>query len=51
MPLPSTTSARTRTPDTPLASIGTLVPGLGKKKLAKLSAKDVRTWLNQLRTT
>ncbi|GAA3236338.1 site-specific integrase [Streptomyces thermocoprophilus] len=27
-----------------------LVPGLGKKKLAKLSAKDVRTWLNQLRT-
>ncbi|MGW3059080.1 tyrosine-type recombinase/integrase [Streptomyces goshikiensis] len=28
-----------------------LVPGLGKRKLAKLSAKDVRTWLNQLRTT
>ncbi len=28
-----------------------LVPGLGKKKLAKLSAKDIRTWLNQLRTT
>ncbi|CAM5278282.1 Site-specific integrase OS=Streptomyces alboniger OX=132473 GN=CP975_29685 PE=4 SV=1 [Streptomyces alboniger] len=28
-----------------------LVPGLGKKKLAKLSAKDVRTWLNQLRST
>jgi integrase len=28
-----------------------LVPGLGKKKLAKLSAKDVRAWLNQLRTT
>ncbi|MEV6669342.1 site-specific integrase [Streptomyces sp. NPDC051162] len=28
-----------------------LIPGLGKKKLAKLSAKDVRTWLNQLRTT
>ncbi|MFG2999362.1 tyrosine-type recombinase/integrase [Streptomyces sp. NPDC048340] len=28
-----------------------LVPGLGKKKLAKLSAKDVRTWINQLRTT
>ncbi|WGP13567.1 site-specific integrase [Streptomyces sp. SH5] len=28
-----------------------LVPGLGKKKLAKLSAKDVRTWLNHLRTT
>ncbi|MGW3398461.1 tyrosine-type recombinase/integrase [Streptomyces hydrogenans] len=27
-----------------------LVPGLGKKKLARLSAKDVRTWLNQLRT-
>ncbi|MER7467069.1 site-specific integrase [Streptomyces sp. NPDC097981] len=28
-----------------------LVPGLGKKKLTKLTAKDVRTWLNQLRTT
>ncbi|MBT2472100.1 site-specific integrase [Streptomyces sp. ISL-66] len=28
-----------------------LIPGLGKKKLSKLSAKDVRTWLNQLRTT
>ncbi|WP_375138271.1 tyrosine-type recombinase/integrase [Streptomyces araujoniae] len=28
-----------------------LVPGLGKKKLAKLTAKDVRTWLKQLRTT
>ena len=28
-----------------------LIPGLGKKKLAKLTAKDVRTWLNQLRTT
>ncbi|MFB7170142.1 tyrosine-type recombinase/integrase [Streptomyces sp. NPDC056254] len=28
-----------------------LVPGLGKKKLAKLTAKDVRTWLNKLRTT
>lgn len=28
-----------------------LIPGLGKKKLAKLIAKDVRTWLNQLRTT
>ncbi|MEV3893876.1 tyrosine-type recombinase/integrase [Streptomyces anulatus] len=28
-----------------------LVPGLGKKKLAKLTAKDVRTWLNQVRTT
>lgn len=28
-----------------------LVPGLGKKKLAKLSAKDIRTWLNHLRTT
>ncbi|MBT2481676.1 site-specific integrase [Streptomyces sp. ISL-94] len=27
-----------------------LIPGLGKKKLAKLTAKDVRTWLNQLRT-
>ncbi|MGW1517781.1 tyrosine-type recombinase/integrase [Streptomyces sp. NPDC002287] len=28
-----------------------LIPGLGKKKLAKLTAKEVRTWLNQLRTT
>ncbi|MFI9062642.1 tyrosine-type recombinase/integrase [Streptomyces sp. NPDC053429] len=28
-----------------------LAPGLGKKKLAKLTAKDVRTWLNQVRTT
>ncbi|MDW4910149.1 site-specific integrase, partial [Streptomyces sp. ADMS] len=28
-----------------------LVPGLGKKKLAKLTAKDIRTWLNQLRIT
>ncbi len=28
-----------------------LIPGLGEKKLAKLTAKDVRTWLNQLRTT
>ncbi|CAL9367577.1 Putative prophage phiRv2 integrase [Streptomyces sp. enrichment culture] len=28
-----------------------LIPGLGKKKLAKLTARDVRTWLNQLRTT
>ncbi|MGW5611642.1 tyrosine-type recombinase/integrase [Streptomyces sp. NPDC003753] len=27
-----------------------LIPGLGRKKLAKLTAKDVRTWLNQLRT-
>jgi integrase len=27
-----------------------LIPGLGKKKLAKLTAKDVRTWLNDLRT-
>ncbi|MFD9486685.1 tyrosine-type recombinase/integrase [Streptomyces sp. NPDC059991] len=27
-----------------------LIPGLGKKKLAKLAAKDVRTWLNKLRT-
>ncbi|MGW1157845.1 tyrosine-type recombinase/integrase [Streptomyces sp. NPDC002513] len=27
-----------------------LIPGLGRKKLAKLSAKDVRTWLNTLRT-
>jgi integrase len=28
-----------------------LIPGLGKKKLTKLTAKDVRTWLNKLRTT
>ncbi|ANH92819.1 integrase [Streptomyces sp. SAT1] len=28
-----------------------LTPGLVRKKLAKLTAKDVRTWLNQLRTT
>ncbi|MEV7342318.1 site-specific integrase [Streptomyces sp. NPDC093544] len=28
-----------------------LIPGLGRKKLAKLAAKDIRTWLNQLRTT
>ncbi|MFJ8041362.1 tyrosine-type recombinase/integrase [Kitasatospora sp. NPDC096147] len=28
-----------------------LIPGLGKKKLSKLTAKDVRTWLDQLRTT
>ena len=28
-----------------------LIPGLGRKKLAKLTAKDARTWLNQLRTT
>ncbi|MCX5093843.1 site-specific integrase [Streptomyces sp. NBC_00365] len=27
-----------------------LIPGLGRKKLAKLTAKDVRTWLNALRT-
>ncbi|MEW1640155.1 tyrosine-type recombinase/integrase [Streptomyces sp. NPDC093801] len=27
-----------------------LIPGLGRKKLAKLTAKDVRTWLDQLRT-
>ncbi|MEU0472832.1 tyrosine-type recombinase/integrase [Streptomyces olivaceus] len=27
-----------------------VIPGLGRKKLAKLTAKDVRTWLNQLRT-
>jgi integrase len=27
-----------------------LIPGLGRKKLAKLSAKDVRIWLNDLRT-
>ncbi|MCH0570986.1 site-specific integrase [Streptomyces sp. MUM 136J] len=28
-----------------------LLPGLGRKKLAKLTTKDVRTWLDQLRTT
>ncbi|XXZ51126.1 site-specific integrase [Streptomyces cavourensis] len=28
-----------------------LIPGLGKKKLTKLTAKDIRIWLNQLRTT
>ncbi|MEU6402199.1 tyrosine-type recombinase/integrase [Streptomyces sp. NPDC046985] len=28
-----------------------LLPGLGRKKLAELTAKDVRTWLDQLRTT
>lgn len=28
-----------------------LIPDLGRKKLAKLTAKDVRTWLNQLRIT
>jgi integrase len=27
-----------------------LIPGLGRKKLAKVTAKDVRTWLNELRT-
>jgi integrase len=27
-----------------------VIPGLGRKKLAKLTAKDVRTWLDQLRT-
>ncbi|MCX3058376.1 tyrosine-type recombinase/integrase [Streptomyces beihaiensis] len=27
-----------------------LIPGLGRKKLAKLTAKDIRTWLNELRT-
>ncbi|MEU6550178.1 site-specific integrase [Streptomyces sp. NPDC046915] len=27
-----------------------LIPGLGRKRLAKLTAKDVRTWLNELRT-
>lgn len=26
-----------------------LIPGLGRKKLAKLTARDVRTWLNHLR--
>jgi len=28
-----------------------LLPGLGRKKLAKFTARDVRTWLDQLRTT
>ncbi|WP_234331178.1 tyrosine-type recombinase/integrase [Streptomyces sp. NRRL F-4474] len=28
-----------------------LIPSLGRRKLAKLTAKDVRTWLDQLRTT
>ncbi|GBQ03277.1 hypothetical protein SSP531S_47470 [Streptomyces spongiicola] len=27
------------------------IPGLGKKKLTKLTAKDIRTWFNQLCTT
>ncbi|MEW1604512.1 site-specific integrase [Streptomyces sp. DH-12] len=27
-----------------------LIPGLGKKKLTRLTARDVRTWLDQLRT-
>ncbi|WP_030238524.1 tyrosine-type recombinase/integrase [Streptomyces sp. NRRL S-350] len=27
-----------------------LIPGLGKRKLAKLAAKDIRSWLNGLRT-
>ncbi|WP_327065657.1 tyrosine-type recombinase/integrase [Kitasatospora sp. NBC_01302] len=27
-----------------------LIPGLGQKKIAKLAAKDVRTWLNELRS-
>ncbi|KOV57494.1 tyrosine-type recombinase/integrase [Streptomyces sp. MMG1121] len=27
-----------------------LIPGLGRKKLARLTAKDIRTWLNELRT-
>ncbi|MFF4121033.1 tyrosine-type recombinase/integrase [Streptomyces sp. NPDC001714] len=27
-----------------------LIPGLGRKKLAKLTAKDIRTWVNELRT-
>jgi integrase len=27
-----------------------LIPGLGRKKLAKLAAKDIRIWLNELRT-
>ena len=36
---------------TPMWAWPNVVPGLGKKKLAKLTAKDVRTWLDQLRTT
>ncbi|BBB00171.1 putative phage integrase [Actinacidiphila reveromycinica] len=28
-----------------------LIPGLGREKPARLTAKDVRTWLNRLRTT
>ncbi|MHB9857443.1 tyrosine-type recombinase/integrase [Streptomyces sp. YIM S03343] len=28
-----------------------LIPSLGKKRLTKLTAKEVRTWFNQLRTT
>jgi len=28
-----------------------LIPGLGRKELAKLTAKDVSAWLNQLRAT
>ncbi|QMU74870.1 site-specific integrase [Streptacidiphilus sp. PB12-B1b] len=28
-----------------------VIPGLGKKKLAKLTTKEVRTWLDRLRTT
>ncbi|MFJ5230360.1 tyrosine-type recombinase/integrase [Kitasatospora sp. NPDC088391] len=28
-----------------------VVPGLGKKKIAHLTAKDIRTWLDRLRTT
>lgn len=28
-----------------------VIPGLGKKKIAHLTAKDIRTWLDRLRTT
>ncbi|MEU4116519.1 tyrosine-type recombinase/integrase [Kitasatospora sp. NPDC028055] len=28
-----------------------VVPGLGRKKIAHLTAKDIRTWLDRLRTT
>ncbi|WP_424706088.1 hypothetical protein [Kitasatospora acidiphila] len=44
-PTPQTTNTRYTTCVTQY-----LIPDLGKKKLAKLTAKDVRTWLNRLRT-
>jgi len=47
----STSYARTPTPATPPASTATSSRAWAKKKLTKLTAKDVRTWLNQLRTT